>query len=175
MLKIKKLLESVDGVEVRTSRTTDVFIDRQGRIDYVLNNEDADMLVSVHINSAATKAYSGTMVLYYNKPGESEDYGITSKDLATLVKNNIVKDTGLIDKGVVNRKDIWILEQNAAGQISESAGENRPVTNLPAILCELCFISNDNDHAKLMDENFQDSAANAIYKGILEAKEQMEK
>lgn len=175
MLKIKKLLESVDGVEVRTSRTTDVFIDRQGRIDYVLNNEDADMLVSVHINSAATKAYSGTMVLYYNKPGESEDYGITSKELATLVKNNIVKDTGLIDKGVVNRKDIWILEQNAAGQISESAGENRPVTNLPAILCELCFISNDNDHAKLMDEKFQDSAANAIYKGILEAKEQMEK
>lgn len=175
MLKIKELLEDEDDIEIRTSRTTDVFIDRQGRIDYVLNNEDADMLVSIHINSAATKAYSGTMVLYYNKPGEQEDYGITSKELASLIKNNIVEDTGLIDKGVVNRKDIWILEQNSAGQISEAAGEERPVTNLPAVLCELCFISNDNDHERLMDEDFQDAAANAIYKGILEAKEQMGK
>lgn len=175
MLKIKELLEDEDDIEIRTSRTTDVFIDRQGRIDYVLNNEDADMLVSIHINSAATKAYSGTMVLYYNKPGEQKDYGITSKELASLIKNNIVEDTGLIDKGVVNRKDIWILEQNSAGQISEAAGEERPVTNLPAVLCELCFISNDNDHERLMDEDFQDAAANAIYKGILEAKEQMGK
>ena len=115
------------------------------------------------------------MVLYYNKPGEQKDYGITSKELASLIKNNIVEDTGLIDKGVVNRKDIWILEQNSAGQISEAAGEERPVTNLPAVLCELCFISNDNDHERLMDEDFQDAAANAIYKGILEAKEQMGK
>ena len=175
MLKIKELLEDEDDIEIRTSRTTDVFIDRQGRIDYVLNNEDADMLVSIHINSAATKAYSGTMVLYYNKPGEQKDYGITSKELASLIKNNIVEDTGLIDKGVVNRKDIWILEQNSAGQISEAAGEESPVTNLPAVLCELCFISNDNDHERLMDEDFQDAAANAIYKGILEAKEQMGK
>lgn len=175
MLKIKELLENEDDIEIRTSRTTDVYIDRQGRIDYILNNDDADMLVSVHINSAATKAYSGTMVLYYNKAGEEEDYGITSKDIATLVKNNIVKETGLTDKGIVSRKDLWILEQNAVGQISEVAGENRPVTNLPAILCELCFISNDGDHAKLMDEDFQNSAANAIYKGILEAKEQMGK
>ena len=130
------------------------------------------MLVSVHINSAATKAYSGTMVLFYNKPDEEKDYGITSKDIATIVKNNIVKDTGLIDKGTVSRKDIWILEQNSAGQISMNAGEERPVTNLPAILCELCFISNDDDHAKLMDEDFQDSIANAIYEGILQSKAQ---
>ena len=172
MLKVKKLLEQEDDIEVRTSRTTDVFIDRQGRIDYVLDNEDANMLVSVHINSAATKAYSGTMVLFYNKPDEEKDYGITSKDIATIVKNNIVKDTGLIDKGTVSRKDIWILEQNSAGQISMNAGEERPVTNLPAILCELCFISNDDDHAKLMDEDFQDSIANAIYEGILQSKAQ---
>ena len=53
-----------------------------------------------------------------------------------------------------------------------NAGEERPVTNLPAILCELCFISNDDDHAKLMDEDFQDSIANAIYEGILQSKAQ---
>ena len=176
MLKIKELLEDEEDIEIRTSRTTDVYIDREGRIEYVLDNEDdADLLVSVHINSHSNSIYNGTLVLYYNKAGEKEDYGITSKELATLVKNNIVEATGLVDKGVVSRKDIWILEQNDSGNISSITGEDRPVTNLPSILCELCFISNEEDFAKLQTEEFQDAAAEAIYEGILEAKEQMGK
>ena len=176
MLKIKELLEDEEDIEIRTSRTTDVYIDREGRIEYVLDNEDdADLLVSVHINSHSNSIYNGTLVLYYNKSGEKEDYGITSKELATLVKNNIVEATGLVDKGVVSRKDIWILEQNDSGNISSITGEDRPVTNLPSILCELCFISNEEDFAKLQTEEFQDAAAEAIYEGILEAKEQMGK
>ena len=91
------------------------------------------------------------------------------------MKNIIVEATGLMDKGVVSRKDLWILEQNDAGNISDITGEDRPVTNLPAILCELCFISNEEDFAKLQTEEFQDAAAEAIYEGILEAKEQMGK
>lgn len=175
MLKIMELLEDEDDIEVRASRTKDVYIDREGRIEYVLDNEDADLLVSVHINSHSNSIYNGTLVLYYNKTGEKEEYGITSKELALLVKNNIVEATGLMDKGVVSRKDIWILEQNDAGNISNITGEDRPVTNLPAILCELCFISNEEDFAKLQTEEFQDAAAEAIYEGILEAKEQMGK
>lgn len=176
MLKVMELLEDEDDIEVRASRTKDVYIDREGRIDFVLDNEeDADLLVSVHINSHSNSIYNGTLVLYYNKADEKEEYGITSKELAILVKNNIVEATGLMDKGVVSRKDLWILEQNDAGNISDITGEDRPVTNLPAILCELCFISNEEDFAKLQTEEFQDAAAEAIYEGILEAKEQMGK
>ncbi len=174
MLKVLDLLEGEDDIEVRTSRTTDVYIDRQGRIDYVLENPDANLLVSVHINSHSNSIHSGTLVLYYNKANEKEDYGITSKELATIVKDNMVEMTGLSDKGVVSRNDVWILEQNDAGKITASAGEERPVTNLPAILCELCFISNESDFAMLQTEEFQDAAAKAIFDGILEAKEQME-
>lgn len=175
MLKLKELLEDEDDIEIRTSRTTDVFIDRQGRLDYILDNEDADLLVSIHINSNKEEKYQGTMVLYHNKPNEKEDYGITSKELASFIKNNIVNDTRLKDLGIVDRVDLWILEQNDKGKVDEHTGEKRPVTNLPAVICELCLISNDADYAKLVTEDFQDAAANAIYKGILEAKEQMGK
>lgn len=175
MLKLKELLEETDGITVRASRTKDVYLDRQGRIDHILNNDDADMLVSIHINSLTNKNYQGTMVLFYNKPNEKEDYGITSKELATYIKDNLVSDLDLIDRGVISREDLWILEQNAAGKISQSAGEERPVTNLPAALCELCFISNDEEFERLKTEEFQDGAAYAIYKGILSAKEQMDK
>lgn len=175
MLKLMELLEDTKGITVRTSRTEDVYIDREGRIEYVLDNPDADMLVSIHINSMANSSYKGTMVLYYNKQGEKEDYNITSKEIALLVKDNLVEDLDLVDRGVVSRPDLWVLEQNAAGKISEIVNEERPVTNLPAILCELCFISNEEDFARLQTEEFQDGAALAIYNGIIAAKEQMGK
>lgn len=175
MLKLKEMLEDTEGIEVRASRTKDVYIDREGRLDFVLDNPDADLVTSIHINALSNKNYQGTMVLFYNKPGEERDYGITSKELATLVKNNLVDELDLIDRGVVSREDLWILEQNAAGIVSEITGEDRPVTNVPAILCELCFISNDEELERLKTDEFQEGAAKAIYEGIMEAKEQMEK
>ncbi len=168
-LKLYDMLKETDGIDVRISRTEDVFIDREGRRDFQLDNDDADLFVSVHNNSLANKNYQGTMVLFYNKPNEKEDYGITSKELAQIVKENIVEATGMIDRGVVSRDDIWVLEQNAAGKISSTTKEDRVVTNIPSILCEVCFISNDEEAARLKTEKFQQEVAQAIYDGIMEA------
>lgn len=174
MLKVKELLEDEAGIEVRASRTRDEYIDREGRINFILDNDDANLLVSVHNNSLGNKNYQGTMVLYYNKPNEKSDYGITSKELATIVKDNIVDATDMVDRGVVSRDDLWILEQNASNKISESSGEIRTVTNLPAILCEVCFMSNDEELARLKTDRFQNAVAEAIYEGILEARDIMQ-
>ena len=40
---------------------------------------------------------------------------------------------------------------------------------MPAVLVELAFISNDNDRAKLVSEEWQERAAEAIAAGIMEA------
>ena len=173
-LKLYEMLQDTDNIEVRISRDDDTYIDREGRRDFQLENDDADLFVSVHINSLGNKNYKGTMVLFYDKPNEKEDYGITSKELATLVKDNIVKATDMIDRGVVSRNDIWVLEQNASGRIASDAGESRPVTNLPAILCEVCFISNDEEAARLKTDKFQQDVAQAIYDGVMEAIEVMD-
>ncbi len=174
MLKLRDLLEEEDDIEVRTSRTKDVYIDREGRIDYVWDNiDDADMLVSVHINSTTNPNYNGTLVCYYNKDGEEEDYGITSKDLALIIKDNLVYETGLADRGLLLGDYIWILTQNNMDEISESLGEDLQVTNLPGVLCEVGCLSNASDLEKLQDEDFREDVAYGIYKGILEAKKSM--
>lgn len=163
-LKLREMLEETDGVEVRMSRDDDTYIDRNGRLEFVLENPDADLLVSIHNNSLANKNYQGSMVLFYNKPREKEEYGITSKEFATIVKNNLINELETVDRGVISRPDLLILEQNVTGGVS-SMGQS----NLPAILCEVIFISNDEEAARLQKDSFQQKTAQAIYDGIIEA------
>lgn len=163
-LKLYEMLKETDGIDVRISRTDDVYIDREGRLEFVLDNDDADLVVSIHNNSLANKNYQGSMVLFYNKPGEKEEYGITSKEFATIVKNNLIEELGTIDRGAVSRDDLWILTQNNLGEMP-----GNKITNIPSILCEVIFISNDEEAARLQTDSFQQKTAQAIYDGIIEA------
>lgn len=163
-LKLYEMLEETDGIEVRISRDNDTYISRDGRLEFVLDNADADLVISIHNNSLANKNYQGTMVLYYNKPGEKEDYGITSKEFAQIVQDNLVSELETTDRGIVNRDDLWILTQNNVGERPDWES-----TNIPSILCEVVYISNDKEAARLQTDEFQQKAAQAVYDGIIEA------
>ena len=168
-LKLYEMLKETDGIEVRISRDSDVYLDRDARLEFVLDNNDADLFVSIHNNSLANKNYQGTMVLYYNKPGEKEDYGITSKEFAQIVKDNLIAELETVDRGIVNRNDLWVLTQNNNGEKPEWES-----SNIPSILCEVAYISNDKEAARLKTDEFQQKAAQAIYDGIMEAIEIMD-
>ena len=146
-------------------------MDREDRVEIILDNSDADLLVSVHVNSHATTKPNGLEVVYCNKPNEKEDYGITSKELALILLDHFEEELDINIRGLRGRngEELWMLEQNATGAISSYTKENRPVTNIPAVICELCFITNDADFEQLITDEFQENAAKAIYEGILEA------
>lgn len=154
-LKLYELLKETDGITVYISRDDDTYINQQGRLDFA-NSHDADLYVSVHNNSATNKNYNGTMVLYYNKECE-KDFGITSKEFAEIVLDELVDNLGTKNLGVVVRDDLWVLYRS----------------RLPAILCEVSFISNDSELERLKTDKFQQNAADAIYNGVLAAKKQM--
>lgn len=157
-LKLQELLEDTDGITVYMSRDDDTYLDREDRVNFANSHEEADLFVSVHNNSIANKNYSGTMVLYYNKECEA-DFGITSKEVAELVLDELIDALGTKNLGVVSRPDLGVLYD----------------TRLPSILCEVAFISNDEEVKRIKTQRFQEDAAMAIYEGILAAKEQMGK
>lgn len=157
-LKLQELLEDTDGITVYMSRDDDTYLDREDRVNFANSHEEADLFVSVHNNSIANKNYSGTMVLYYNKECEA-DFGITSKEVAELVLDELISALETKNLGVVSRPDLGVLYD----------------TNLPSILCEVAFMSNDEEVQRIKTEEFQEDAAMAIYEGILAAKEQMGK
>ena len=142
-LKLKTLLLG-RGLEVLLTRETDVFntVNEKARI---ANAYKADIFVSIHCNSAASVLAHGTETLVYSLTGDNLRLGETIQD-------KLVKSLKRANRGVKQRKDLAVLNS----------------TNMAAALVELAFISNAEEKALLIDNTFQQKAAQAIYEGILD-------
>lgn len=137
-LKVQKALQDVD-VKTHLTRESDVFVALDNR-SYISNSIGADAFVSIHMNSAANKAASGTEILYMN-----------AKDLplAKAVHVRLVQATGLNDRGI-KYQNVSVVRK----------------TNAPAILCEVAFVSNPSDESKLLIDSYTSKVAQAIADGI---------
>ena len=105
------------------------------------NSWDADIFVSIHCNSANTKAY-GCETYYYT--GSSK-----GRRLADCVQPELAKETGLCNRGVKSANFAVIKH-----------------TNMPAILVETAFIDNYDDNRFLASDDGKYKCAVGIYKGI---------
>lgn len=108
------------------------------------NSYGADAFISIHLNSAENKAASGIETLVYSLNG-------TAAKIAEKVQQNMIKATGWKDRGVKARPDLGVLR----------------LTKMPAILCEVGFISNDQEAKELFKKPTQQKLANAIAEGII--------
>ncbi|MBU5450429.1 N-acetylmuramoyl-L-alanine amidase [Acetivibrio sp. MSJd-27] len=112
----------------------------KARVDSA-NQWGADYFVSLHCNSYTTEAAKGTETLIISKGGKAEQ-------LAYSINRNIVEQLGMYDRGV-KEQNLYVLRN----------------TNMPAVLVEMGFITNETDEWKLMNQ--QQEFANAIADGIL--------
>lgn len=147
--RIMALLESDPNIKGYATRTTDVkpsFDDRSN-----MGNSVGDMFISVHINSASSEKANGTEVFYYSAADVSSERGISSSILAAALQKNLVETLGSTDRKV-KREDFIVLRQST----------------VPATLCEIGFITNAEEGAKLNSPEYRQLAAEAIYKSIKE-------
>jgi N-acetylmuramoyl-L-alanine amidase len=139
-LKVAEKLRKA-GVEVKLTRTSDVFIDLQPRCD-IANSFGADYFVSIHCNSAGTPEAKGTETYCYKFGGQGEV-------LAKAIQAELIAATGRANRGV-KTANYYVLRR----------------TNMPAVLTELAFISNPEEERLLASPEFQEKCAVAIAKGI---------
>lgn len=147
-LKISKYIESYlkyNGCNVVLTRDKDKWVDLKER-PKIANDENADILVSVHINSNKENIYKGVGTYYYDLDGFQKNERMK---LATTVQKEILKTDGWQDKGTI-RQNLAVLR----------------LCNMPSILVECGFMSNSEDRAKLLKEetlkNFGINIANGI-------------
>ena len=153
-LRLYELLKS-QGVNVAMTRTTDVYVGLKERAEYA-NNLDASLFICVHNNSATTPAAHGSMVYYYTGSSDSvteKAYGITSKNLAKLVHEGILEQGKRYDRKIADGSKFVVLYS----------------TNMPAVLTECAFISNDEERELLNSEEFRQKLAQGIASGVLKA------
>ena len=143
--KIGAFLEA-RGCTVMLTRETDVFVELSDRAR-MANSAKADLYVSIHCNSVRDNARAtGMEVYHYTHALEA------SKRAARVIYDKLLPVCGLRGRGVKSQ-DLAVLRETA----------------MPAVLVELGFVSNDGDCAKLVSDEWQERAADAIAAGIMEA------
>jgi N-acetylmuramoyl-L-alanine amidase len=148
-LKVQEHLED-SGIKVYLTRDSDTRPDNNVRAQTA--NQVADLMVSIHFNSAGTNTTAnGTETLYqvHNNDNSSK---LTSLKAAEIMQSSLIQAMGTTNRGVKQRTDLLILN----------------ATTVPAILVEGCFFSNPGDALKISSAENQDIMAEAIADAIIE-------
>jgi len=138
-LKLQKALEKA-GAKVIMTRTTETFVDNKDRILFYRDSVP-DLLISIHLNSAADPIRASGTSTYYRYIG--------FRDLSHSIYKRML-ELGLKEYGNVGSFNFML---------------NSPV-EYPNALVETVFISNPEDEMKIMDEVFQQQMADKIVLGI---------
>lgn len=137
------------GYQTVMTRTRDLFISLDKRAAFA-NGKKPDLFVSVHYNSAPSKEAEGIEVYFYR----SEKDKIRTKEsklLAQCVLEDVIENTRAKSRGVKHGNFAVIRE-----------------TNMPAILIEGGFLTNDREMEKIKDPVYLKKLAWGIAKGIHE-------
>ena len=140
-LKLKSLLES-NGAKVFMTREDDTFVNLYARAG-MANEINADLFISIRHNSATSSA-TGTETLYYPDPQK--------KLLAQALQKAIVSHTGFHNRGIVERPGIVVTRE----------------TKMPSALVEVGFLTNSNDLALIVTDEFKQKVAQGILQGIVD-------
>lgn len=143
-LDVAKRVQSIlmnKGVEVCMTRDRDEFISLEART-ITTANKDPDIFVSIHVNSCVRPEIAGIETHYYHQG---------SMDLAQTVHESLISYVRTKDRGLFKSK-FYVINH----------------TNVPAILVEIGFISNDEERAELVSEQRKQETAKAIADGILQ-------
>ena len=120
------------------TRSTDVYVALSERYN-IANRNNADIFVSIHLNSASSSSAKGIETLYKN-----------TKALASDIQTEMISATRATNRGLKYRSDLAVLNG----------------TKMPASLVETGFISNPTESSSLATTSYQDKLAVSIAKGI---------
>lgn len=122
------------------TRTNDEFVSLSKRAE-IANNENVDIFISVHINSSTSAIANGFEI--YHCQGSTN-----GKKLAECISRKI---TNIKNRGVKSSRFQVLVK-----------------TNMPAVLVECGFISNNNDLKLMMNDEWVELFANSLAQGLEE-------
>ena len=150
---LKELLDQ-ENIKVYYTRTSDEKVYLNPRVN-LANNVKADFFISIHCNSNVDQNPYGTEVLYGKN---RKHYPIDTKELATICLEEVIKEAGTKDMGIISGENIYIINKS----------------KVPVSLIEVAFMSNKKDMEYLSKDENQKKIATGIFNGILNAYNELE-
>ena len=150
----------------------------QARIN-ACNEAGADILISMHVNGFDDRSVNGYEIIYTRE----REFGEQNEELANLIYRQLdtaLRDTDMGGKGRGADPDSDIENQRHEFGTADHflmtgpAVEEASITpsEMPGVIAEIAFLSNDQDAAWLVQPDNQRIAVEAYARGILEYFEQ---
>ena len=122
-------------------RTNDVNPSLQERCDFS-NERKAVVFVSIHTNASVKEEPNGIETHFYHD---------NSIELSEIIQKHLISETKANNRGTI-KSMFYVINH----------------TNVPAVLVEMGYISNDEEREALQSKQRQEQTAKAIAEGILE-------
>ena len=145
-----KDLFALSDVKVYFTRETDVKIDLYERAAFA-SKINADMFISLHMNSNNSSKINGTEVFYSADNNNTSSTGFNSAELAKVLANNISTAINTKNRGAT-KSEFVVVKYNT----------------VPAVLIELGYMTNTSELEKLKNTEYQRKTAETIYNTVLD-------
>jgi N-acetylmuramoyl-L-alanine amidase len=181
--KLVPVLEKELNCEVLLTRDQDVFISLEERTA-IANSQNADLFVSLHINAHPSSKVRGLETYYLNLTTDAEAMRVAARENATsthqmsdlqgilsdIMKNSKVRESSRLAQQVHN-SILTKARNNGFSNIKNLGVKQAPFyvligAEMPAILIEIAFISNEEDVKNLQNVNFITMLTQEIAYGI---------
>jgi len=148
--RLMQLISADGSIKAYATRISDVCPDLYDRPAW--GSQLGDIFVSIHMNSTESNfAATGTEV-HYSGDNDRTVNGFNSEKLANIMLDNITSALGTNKRSVVE-DDLVVCK----------------CATIPSVLCEMGFISNQQEAGNFGAPDYRQRAAQALYQGILAA------
>jgi N-acetylmuramoyl-L-alanine amidase len=181
--KLAPVIEKELGCEVLLTRDSDVFISLEERTA-IANSENADLFVSLHINAHTSANVRGIETYYLNLTADAGAMQVAAREnststhqmsdlqdiLSDIMKNSKMSESSRLAQQVHN-SILTKAKTNGFSDIKNLGVKQAPFyvligAEMPAILIEIAFISNEEDVRNLQNAKFITLLTQEIAYGI---------
>ncbi|MCR4579942.1 MAG: N-acetylmuramoyl-L-alanine amidase [Treponema sp.] len=174
----EKLRSAYPQKQIILTRDTDVFLSLGERTDIAnsvkVGENEAVLFISVHVNSSLNKTSSGYEV-WYLSPGYRRtvlDQSAVGDDkslfpiLNSMLEEEYTTESIMIAKFIMDGLQGQIGKESVARGIKAEEWFVVKNSNMPSVLIELGFVSNEKEALLLNDDKYLKKATLGIYNGI---------
>ncbi len=187
--RVARLVEEGLGIKAALPRTGDYFVPLRDRTQFA-NKERAQLFVSIHANAHRDRVSEGVETYFLSSEATDNE----ARQVAALENGVIQLETGNPRaKMDIVKTILWDLAQSefqeessrVAETVQDSLTDSLRIANrgvkqagfyvlggaaMPAILVEIGFVTNKKEERRLMDSQYRERVARAIYAGLAEYK-----
>lgn len=182
-LQLRELLGRQSGVRALMTRDRDMFIELGERAKFANSNE-ADLFVSIHVNSHPSRAVKGIEIYHFGEAKDQRALEVAARENGTPISNTgvgweyLVADllaTKKIEQSLDlawNAKEAMVSRMNGQYVVYDHGVKTAPFyvlrfTSMPSILAEIAYISNPDEEDLIKTPAFVRDVAQSLYHGIV--------